>query len=92
VLFDWVAALGRHSLIVYLAFFLPMAVTRIVLVKTGLIADVGTVSLMVTVAALIGPFIIHAVTRRLGLTFLFERPTWFRVPAGRSRRAAVAAG
>jgi uncharacterized membrane protein YcfT len=31
---------GRHSIAVYLAFFLPMAATRTILVKTGIIADV----------------------------------------------------
>ena len=35
---------GRNSIVIYLAFFLPMAVTRTVLLKTGLIADVGTMS------------------------------------------------
>ena len=33
---------GRQSIVIYLAFFFPMAVTRIVLLKTGLIPDVGT--------------------------------------------------
>ena len=28
---------GEHSIVIYLAFFLPMAVTRTLLLKTGLI-------------------------------------------------------
>ena len=32
---------GRNSIVIYLAFFLPMAVTRTVLMKTGIITDIG---------------------------------------------------
>ena len=38
---------GRNSIVVYLAFFLPMAASRAVLLKTGIITDVGTISLLV---------------------------------------------
>ncbi len=41
---------GEHSIVIYLAFFLPMAVTRTLLLKTGLIPDIGVISLIVTVA------------------------------------------
>ena len=41
---------GEHSIVIYLAFFLPMAVTRTLLLKTGVITDIGTISLIVTVA------------------------------------------
>ena len=40
--------LGEHTIVVYLAFFLGMAASRSVLLKTGLIPDVGTVALLVT--------------------------------------------
>ena len=40
--------LGEHSIVVYLAFFLGMAASRSVLLKTGLIPDIGTVALLVT--------------------------------------------
>ena len=42
---------GQNSIVIYLAFFLPMAATRIALLKTGIIADLGTISLLVTAAA-----------------------------------------
>src|SRR5947207_7406949 len=41
---------GEHSIVIYLAFFLPMAATRTVLLKTGVISDIGTISLIVTIA------------------------------------------
>ena len=45
---------GEHSIVIYLAFFLPMAATRTLLLKTGLITDIGTISLIVTVAGVAG--------------------------------------
>src|SRR6201994_1488531 len=35
---------GEHSIVIYLAFFLPMAATRTLLLKTGAIHDIGMVS------------------------------------------------
>lgn len=72
--------LGETSLQIYLAFFLPMVVTRIALLKTGVVTDPGTVALVVTMASLIGALAIYWVardTRLLG--FLFTRPAWARL-------------
>ena len=69
---NWV---GKYSIVVYLAFFLPMAVTRTLIVKTGLITDIGLASLVTTVAAVAGPIMLYYATRLTGLgRFLFERP------------------
>ncbi|MGO9358322.1 MAG: acyltransferase family protein, partial [Xanthobacteraceae bacterium] len=53
-LFDPLRYCGEHSLMIYLAFFLPMAATRTLLLKIGIPADVGVVSLLVTVAGVTG--------------------------------------
>jgi uncharacterized membrane protein YcfT len=74
---------GRQSLVIYLAFFLPMAVTRTVLIKTGLVADVGTMSALVTAAGVIGPLVLFWIVRGTPLRFLFERPERFRLAPGR---------
>src|SRR5689334_10620828 len=37
---------GEHSIVIYLAFFLPMATTRTLLLKTGVIHDIGAISLI----------------------------------------------
>lgn len=75
---------GQHSLVIYLAFFLPMAATRIALLKSGVITDVGLISLIVTVTAVIVPLIMHRIVSPTPLRFLFERPSWPRlVPARR---------
>ncbi len=60
---------GEHSIVIYLAFFLPMAVTRTLLLKTGVITDIGMISLIVTVAGVVGAVLIWrlalALARRL---------------------------
>jgi uncharacterized membrane protein YcfT len=68
---------GEHSIVVYLAFFLPMAATRTVLIKAGLITDVGTISALVTLAGVVGALVLFWAVRGTVLRFLFERPERF---------------
>jgi uncharacterized membrane protein YcfT len=68
---------GEHSIVIYLAFFLPMASTRTLLLKTGLIHDIGTVSLIVTVVGVVGSVAIWRIALAARANFLFERPDAF---------------
>jgi uncharacterized membrane protein YcfT len=68
---------GENSIVVYLAFFLPMAASRAVLLKTGWIADIGTISAIVTVVGVIGSLAWFWAVRWTFLRFLFERPPRF---------------
>ncbi|HKH33499.1 MAG TPA: acyltransferase, partial [Beijerinckiaceae bacterium] len=77
---------GRHSIAVYLAFFIPMAATRAMLVKTGIIADVGLVSAIVTTAAVLGPLVLERLVRETPLSFLFKRPAAFHIAPARAPR------
>jgi uncharacterized membrane protein YcfT len=78
---------GEHSIAVYLAFFLPMAVTRIVLLKTGIVTDIGTIALLVTVAGIAGPLILRWLIDGTRFNFLFKRPARFYID--RPRQAAL---
>lgn len=66
---------GEKSLQIYLCFFLPMAAMRTVLLKTGVVSNLGTVSVITTVAAIAGAIAIEWALRN---TFLFTRPKMFR--------------
>jgi uncharacterized membrane protein YcfT len=68
---------GRNSIVIYLAFFLFMAASRTILIKTGVITDAGTISLLVTTAGVIGPLVLFWIVRRTWFRFLFERPARF---------------
>jgi uncharacterized membrane protein YcfT len=68
---------GEHSIVIYLAFFLPMASTRTLLLRTGLIHDIGTVSLIVTIVGVVGALLIWWAALAVGANFLFERPANF---------------
>lgn len=91
----WLRWLGAHSIVVYLAFFLPMATTRVVLLKTGIITDVGTIGALTTLAGVTGPVVLYALVRVTGYGgFLFERPGWAvidRPATPRGRAAKVGA-
>jgi uncharacterized membrane protein YcfT len=77
--FDPLRYCGRNSIVIYLAFFLPMAATRTVLVKTGVVPDVGLMALLVTAAGVTGALATWWVARRIRANFLFERPDLFRI-------------
>jgi uncharacterized membrane protein YcfT len=68
---------GRNSIVIYLAFFLPMAASRAVLLKAGWIADIGTISVLVTIVGVIGSLAWFWAVRWTFLRFLFERPERF---------------
>lgn len=76
------AAAGRQSIVIYLAFFLPMIAMRLFLLRTGLAGIIGVTatSLLVWLAAVIVPLIIHRPVIRSPLRFLFERPHWAHWP------------
>ena len=68
---------GEHSIVIYLAFFLPMASTRRLLFKTGLIPDIGAMSLIVTIAGVLGALAIWRTALAVRADFLFVRPDAF---------------
>jgi uncharacterized membrane protein YcfT len=74
---DFLRYCGEHSIVIYLAFFLPMATTRTLLLKTGVIADIGMVSLIVTCAGVVGALLIWRTALAVRANFLFERPDAF---------------
>jgi uncharacterized membrane protein YcfT len=82
---------GEHSIVIYLAFFLPMATTRTLLLKTGLIHDIGTISLVVTILGVAGALAIWWIALRVGANFLFERPAAFWIAPKRPSKALQAA-
>ena len=65
---------GRNSIVIYLAFFLPMAAARVALLKLGFITDLGTISLIDTASGVIFPLVLFWGVRNTPLRFLFERP------------------
>jgi uncharacterized membrane protein YcfT len=82
---------GEHSIVIYLAFFLPMASTRTLLLHTGLAHHVGSVSLVVTVVGVIGALLIWCVALAAGANFLFERPAAFWIAPKKPRATLQAA-
>jgi uncharacterized membrane protein YcfT len=82
---------GEHSIVIYLAFFLPMAATRTLLLRSGLIPDIGMVSLIVTVVGVVGALAIWRIALALHANFLFERPAAFWIAPKKAAPALQAA-
>lgn len=82
---------GENSIVVYLAFFLPMAATRAALLKFAPELDLGTVALIVTAAGVITPLVLHMLVKNTQARFLFKRPAWAKLRPPAERRAVATA-
>lgn len=89
---EWLRWLGEHSLVVYLAFTLPMSAVRIIAMKTGLVTGTSALSLLVLFVSLAGPVLLYLAVKRTNIgLFLFERPAWAHIPGTPGSRVPVAA-
>lgn len=89
-LMGWLRWLGEHSIVVYLSFSIPMAASRTIILKTGLVTDTSTVSIIVMAVALVSPLILYWLIQRTGWgRFLFERPSWAHLPGTPGSRSAA---
>lgn len=86
-IFRLLAYCGRNSLVVYLAFAIPLAVSSQLLFDSGWVSDAGAIAVIATLASVAGPLVLHRLVRGSALRFLFERPAWLRFPS-----SAVAVG
>jgi uncharacterized membrane protein YcfT len=64
---------GQNSLVVYLSFFLPMALTRYGLIKLGF-TNITFISCSVTIMAIAIPLLFHRAIQHSELRFLYTRP------------------
>lgn len=89
---NWLRWLGSRSLIIYVAFVLPMGIARIALLRLG-IEEPNLVSVLAMVAAITAPLVLWWIVQKVGFgRFLFERPSWAHLPGtGRAPRVMVAA-
>ncbi len=71
---------GANSIVLYISFTIPMAFTRVILLKTGMIANTGIASMVVWLVAITLPLVFHLVLSRTPLKMLYERPAWAKLP------------
>lgn len=87
---DWLAWMGSKSLVIYLAFALPMSASRIILIKFGLAQHINVLSLLVFFIALLSPLALYWLIKVTGRgRFLFERPAWAHIPGTPGSRSFV---
>jgi hypothetical protein len=77
--FEAVRYCGQNSIVIYLGFFLPMAAGRTLLVKAGVVPDVGVMALLITAAGVFGALAVWWSVRGTRANFLFERPDVLRI-------------
>lgn len=73
---DWLRWLGEHSIVTYLAFFLPMGLLIVAMKHTGPWVDPGTAAVALSVVSTALALLLYRATANTRLRFLFERPPW----------------
>ena len=87
---NWLRWLGEKSLVIYVAFVLPMGVARTVLLRVG-IDEPNVLSLITMAVAIIAPLVLWWLVQKTGFgKFLFERPAWAHLPGTRKSGAGTA--
>jgi len=81
---------GEHSIVIYLAFFLPMATARTLLLKFSPF-DIGSIALLVTISGVVGALAIWKLALMARANFLFERPAAFWIVPNKKRPELQAA-
>lgn len=77
---DWLRWMGSKSLVVYVAFVLPMGIARTILLALG-VEEPNLLSLLTMAVAIGSPLILWWIIQKIGFgKFLFERPAWAHLP------------
>jgi uncharacterized membrane protein YcfT len=83
---NWLRWMGSKSLIIYVAFVLPMGIARTVLIALGL-DEPTLLSLLTMAVAIVSPLVLYWIVQHIGFgKFLFERPAWAHLPGTRGSR------
>ncbi|MBN8502584.1 MAG: acyltransferase family protein [Sphingomonadales bacterium] len=83
--FDWLAYCGHHSMAIYLAFVIPMAVSREFLIGAGIVEQPDVLMILVLAVAIIAPLVLERAVRGRAFNFLFSRPQWARMYTAKGR-------
>ena len=70
---------GQNSIVIYLAFFMFMAISRSALLQFASQLDLGLISLLVTTCGVAGPALLYWATKSTPLKVLFKRPHWAKL-------------
>lgn len=88
---NWLRWMGSKSLVIYVAFVLPMGIARTILLKLG-IDEPNLVSLLTMVVAILSPLVLWWMVQKIGFgKFLFERPGWAHFPGATAPKRPQAA-
>jgi uncharacterized membrane protein YcfT len=87
---DWLRWMGSKSLVIYVAFVLPMGIARTVLLRFG-VNEPNVLSLLTMAVAITAPLVLWWIVQKTGFgRFLFERPAWAHLPGTRPQPFAKA--
>lgn len=80
-------------MVIYPSFVVPIGFMRRFIVERTPIADIGTLSLVVTASAIAGSVLLYRAVRKTPFNFLFVRPEWTSIgtPHAGAMKQSIAA-
>lgn len=82
----WLSYLGKNSMVVYLAFYLPMQLLVALSRRfSPFMPDPGTLGLLISALSALAALTLFWVTRGTWLGFLFARPAWARIDSSSAK-------
>ena len=87
----WLAILGhagRHCLVIYLTFTIPVIALQQVFAANGQMVDTGLACLVITLGGLAVPLLLYRLVRNTPLSAVYHRPLSLRLSYARERSSA----
>ena len=76
---QFVAFCGQNSISIFLSYFVFMAATRMIFLKPGIDIGPGLLSIIVTLAGILGPLIAYRLAQNTPLVYFYERHKLFQI-------------
>lgn len=88
----WLNMLGKHSIAVYLGFYLPMIVIVPALQASPIGVSPNAVATISLVSVISVAVMVYHLANRFGLSFLYSRPGWARLKSPAPHAGSIRAG
>ncbi len=77
---NWLRYLGRHSLVIYVGFYLPMLTAIALIHRLNPPLNFSMICVLISILSALAALSLFWLTQKTVFKVLFERPSWARIP------------
>ncbi len=71
--------IGKHSLFIYISFFVPNAFLRTIMIKLNIDPEINIFILLIWFVSVVTPIIVYLIIKKTPLSFVYIRPEMFKL-------------